>query len=121
MRVQQVLIAEDDLNLQKLLTKALKSTNFHVTGIMDGAEVLQYLKLGLPDLLILDWGLPNADGQQILQALQRWDKDQKVRIILMTGNHAVAKSDEARQVEHFLLKPVSIRELVTIVQQTLSV
>lgn len=115
MRVPQVVIAEDDLTLHKLLVKAFKSNDCHVTGISDGAEVLQYLKMGLPDVLILDWGLPNADGRQIMEHIRRWDPQRKMRIVLMTGNQEVAHSDEAQDADLFMLKPVSIRDLVMVV------
>jgi two-component system phosphate regulon response regulator PhoB len=118
-KIPQILIAEDDLNIQRLVAKSLKNTGYEVMAIADGSEVLHYLNRGLPDLIILDWNLPNANGLQILQFIHRRDPFHQSKIILMTGNHLAQQSPEAQYADLFLLKPVSTRDLVPHVQRLL--
>lgn len=118
----RILIAEDDLYLRTLFAKAFKSTQFEVLQAADGDEVLYHLNKQLPHVLILDVGLPGPNGLDILKYVRRHEKmtrhegssDFKVNVILVTGNQAAKNSPEAVLADAFLLKPVSIRELVAV-------
>jgi len=120
----RVLIAEDDLYLRTLFTKAFKSSHFEVVTAADGDETLYHLNKQLPHMLILDIGLPGQSGLDILKYVRRHEKliqqqgaPFKVNIILVTGNEAAKHSPETVLADTFLLKPVSIRELLALAEK----
>lgn len=114
-----ILVAEDDLQLQRMVNKSLAGAGYEVMAISDGSEVLHYLSLGLPDLVILDWNLPNANGLQILQYIHRRDPHNNVKVIVMTGDEMAQQAPEVQYADYFLLKPVGVRELLPLVANIL--
>src|ERR1044071_1617391 len=70
MTAARVLVVEDDLELRTVLLRGLDEEGFAVAGVGTGAEVLDRVERDAPDLLILDVGLPDADGRDVCQALR---------------------------------------------------
>ena len=109
-----VYIVEDDENIQKLLSVALKTINCETKTFDNGEDMLSECKIQIPDLIFLDIMLPGADGFEILKLLKRNDNYQKIPVIILT-----AKSDETNTVvgleggaEDYLTKPFSVLELL---------
>jgi DNA-binding response OmpR family regulator len=120
MTSHHIIIAEDDPQFQRLLSKTLNTLNAHVQAITDGRQVMQALMQMAPDLIILDYGLPNMDGAQILQHLQRHDPQHRIKIIMLTGNQQAEENPLVKMADAFFLKPVGIRELLDKVTELLA-
>src|SRR3978361_1234286 len=66
----KVLIVEDDFDLRGVLLRGLREEGFEATGVGTGAELLERIEPEAPNVLIVDIGLPDADGRDICQALR---------------------------------------------------
>jgi two-component system, OmpR family, response regulator len=66
----RVLIAEDDSELRAVLSRGLAEEGFAPETVATGAELLARADSDSPDLLVVDIGLPDADGRDLCQALR---------------------------------------------------
>src|SRR3982074_2496393 len=66
----KVMVVEDDLDLRGVLLRGLQEEGFAAVGVGSGAELLERLEPEAPDLLIVDIGLPDTDGRDVVQALR---------------------------------------------------
>lgn len=67
-----ILIIEDELPIRRFLRASLASEGYRVTEAPTGTQGLQMATAQPPDLVILDLGLPDMDGQDVLQRLREW-------------------------------------------------
>ena len=109
--VRSVLIVEDDVRLAHLFEKAMLHTGYEVMVTHSGKDVITLLDTHQPDLLLLDLGLPEISGMDILHALQTHRQTHDLKVIIISGNHHTAKTIDDSLVDLTLIKPVSIREL----------
>jgi two-component system response regulator MprA len=65
-----VVVCEDDLELRSVLERGLREEGFRVEGVGAGAAVLALVEQQVPDVLIVDIGLPDADGRDVCQAIR---------------------------------------------------
>jgi DNA-binding response OmpR family regulator len=65
-----VIVLEDDTDLRSLLKRGLSEEGFDVSTAASAAELLERLDAGEPDALLVDIGLPDADGRDVVQALR---------------------------------------------------
>jgi len=66
----KLIVVEDDVELRQLLIRGLDEEGFEVTGAGTGHELLRSIAASGPDLLVIDVGLPDADGRDVCQALR---------------------------------------------------
>ena len=66
----RVLICEDDADLRRLLRTGLEEEGFEVVSAADGHQAMRAVEAATPDLLVIDVGLPDADGRDLCQALR---------------------------------------------------
>jgi len=113
-----VLVIEDDPALLKLVAEVLGSAGFQVRTARNRAEVNGEInRAPLPDLILLDVTLPDADGFQILERMRAHPKLAKMPVVLMTAKSEVA--DVARGLalaaDGYVSKPFKITALLSAV------
>jgi two-component system KDP operon response regulator KdpE len=106
-----VLIIEDDARIRKFLRLSLEANDFTVHEArlgQDGIDVCAHVR---PDVVILDLGLPDMDGQEVIKRIREWST---VPIIVLS-----VRADEAEKVSaldagahDYVTKPFSITELM---------
>ena len=107
-----VLIVEDEARIASFLTKGLRAAGFTPRVVAKGGEAVEAVLLGGIDLVLLDVGLPDIDGFEVLERL----RGQGVRtpIIMLTARSSV--SDRVAGLESgaddYMPKPFSFEELV---------
>ena len=69
-RPADVLVAEDDPDLRRLIARVLENAGYTVTCAVDGAAALKQALEGRPDLVVLDVSMPERDGYDVCRALQ---------------------------------------------------
>lgn len=120
---RQILIAEDDLNLRDFFTKAFHNADFEVIVAEDGHQVMNQLAQNLPDVLMVDVGLPGKNGLEIVRHIRHYEHSQhithdaRMNIIVVTGNDLLERDPEVQLADLFLIKPVSIHQLMALAQQ----
>ncbi len=108
----QILLVEDDLTLASGLQEALKRAGFAVNWTDSGEEASRHLAAALPDMVILDLGLPDIDGVQLLK---RWRKSHKaLPIVLLTARDSLADKVAGLDwgADDYLTKPFDVAELL---------
>jgi two-component system response regulator MprA len=107
----RVLLVEDDHGLRDVLVRGLRAEDFEVTAAVDGASAL---RAATPDIdaVVLDIGLPDADGRDVCQALRARGID--VPVIFLTARRDVGDrlSGFAAGGDDYLAKPFAFPELV---------
>jgi two-component system OmpR family response regulator len=66
----RLLILEDEPGLREVLVRSLRAEGFDASGVATGHELLQRITGAAPDALVIDIGLPDADGRDICKALR---------------------------------------------------
>jgi DNA-binding response OmpR family regulator len=108
----KVVVAEDDSALSLFLKKALELDGHVVHEIADGAAAVTVVLEDMPDLLLLDLGLPHMDGMDVLRALH--DRVPSMSVLVLTGRSQLAEKIECLNLgaDDYLLKPFSMHELL---------
>jgi len=105
-----VLIVEDDLEVGQLIARTLAAHQFDVEHLTRGGELLARVKQRRPAACIIDLGLPDIDGLQLIRKLE----DTGVAILAVTGRGDVADRILGLEIgaDDYLVKPFEPRELV---------
>ena len=117
-----ILVIEDDQALSTMVAEVMSTAGFLVRSARNRAEINGEInKAPLPDLILLDVSLPDADGFQILERIRGNAKLAKLPVILMTGKSEI--TDVARglalSADGYVTKPFKISALVGAVKTVL--
>lgn len=109
-----VLIAEDEESLVELLVYNLRAAGFRVDTVSDGGEVMNRLDEELPDILLLDWMMPNVSGLEVCRQIRRKVEFRNLPVVMLTARGA--EEDRIRGLDagadDYVPKPFSINELI---------
>lgn len=107
----RILLAEDERDLNHIITRKLSSDGYSVDSCFDGEEAIDYLSCADYDAIILDIMMPKADGYTVLRQLRQSGK--ATPVIFLTARDAV--SDRVKGLDSgandYLVKPFSFEEL----------
>jgi len=112
-------ICEDDLQLQSVLARALSAEDFDVRVTGTGGDAVRIFSAEPPDLLVLDIGLPDADGRDVCQALRAHGVDAPVLFLTARGQLTDKLSAFHAGGDDFLTKPFALAELIVRAQALL--
>jgi CheY-like chemotaxis protein len=115
----RVVIVDDDDEIRELLLRTLPADGFEILEARDGREALSLVEQWAPDLLLLDWNMPNATGGDVLAVLAR--RDVSVPVIVLTADDDPKRREiaEAYGAAAFLAKPFSPIELLGAIERLL--
>jgi two-component system, OmpR family, response regulator len=119
MSARRVLVVEDDAGLADLLRRGLDEEGFGVRTVARGGDAVGAATREPPDLLIIDIGLPDADGRDVCQALRTQGISSPV--LFLTARDAVTDRLSGFSVggDDYLVKPFDFAELVARVRALL--
>jgi len=109
-----VLVIDDDPSLQRLLHVRLEMhEDVKVVKAMNGKNGLIQADAHNPDLIILDWILPDIQGIEVLERLKCKRKTKDIPILMLTGRNKVGNIEDAFDLgaNAYLTKPVSLQAL----------
>lgn len=118
----RILVAEDDLDIARLIQFQLQFHGFTVKMANDGAEAVELARDFQPDLVLLDWMMPKMDGFQALNALKSDPGLRQIPVILMTARaqgHDV-EAGLAAGAAAYLVKPFPLEQLITTISEALA-
>jgi two-component system, OmpR family, KDP operon response regulator KdpE len=109
--VTRVLIVDDEPQILRALRITLRAHTYDVIGAADGATALAAAASGHPDLVILDLGLPDLDGVEVIRKLRAWTT---VPILVLSGRMGSKEKVDALDAgaDDYVTKPFSIDELL---------
>lgn len=121
-KVTKVLIVEDEPAQLQLTKVALENHGtFHLTSAQNAQEAFQRLNAELPDLILMDLGLPDCDGLDVTRRLREDDRFRWIPVIILTGRSTVVDKITGLEVgaDDYLTKPFDPGELVARVRAVL--
>ncbi len=108
----RILLAEDERDMNKIITKKLTSEGYGVDSCFDGEDALDYIESTDYDIIILDIMMPKQDGFEVLSKMRANQIDTPV--IFLTARDAVADKVKGLDMgaNDYLVKPFSFEELL---------
>lgn len=123
---KKILLVDDDPDFVDAIRTVLESANYDVDVAYDGDECLEKIKVGVPDLIVLDVMMPGKDGYEVCEELKSNDATLEVPVILLT---AVASRVSTSKYTHhmgmttaaddYISKPVQPDDLLQRVKEQL--
>ena len=80
-----ILVVEDNELLLALLRRALEREGYHVIAAANGVELMTLLHGSQPDLIVLDIGLPDVDGRDLLAAMKKDPRTFQIPVVVWSG------------------------------------
>lgn len=113
-----ILVVEDDAPIRNLIATTLKAHDYRFTLACNGEEALREAATANPDILLLDLGLPDLDGVEIIRRVRSWSD---MPIIVLSARSEDADKIEALDsgADDYLTKPFSVEELLARLRVTL--
>lgn len=108
---KKIVIIDDEVPIRRMLKIALASEGYNITEAPNGNDGLAAIARQQPDLVILDLGLPDMDGHDVLSELRQWSK---IPVIVLS----VRNNDREKIValdtgaQDYVTKPFSVEELL---------
>jgi DNA-binding response OmpR family regulator len=111
-RPVRVLVVEDDAEIAHVLQRSLRMEGYDVKLAEDGVRALEEAHAFLPDIVVLDLGLPRLDGIDVAKRLR--DDGDDVPILILTARDALEARVEGLDVgaDDYLVKPFERQELL---------
>ncbi|WP_029015101.1 response regulator [Niveispirillum irakense] len=116
--MSRILVVDDEAPIRRFLRISLGANGHQVAEAENGAEALALVRADPPDLVILDLGLPDMDGQEVVSAIREISP---VPILILSVRAGEADKVEAldRGAEDYVAKPFGIAELMARVRVAL--
>lgn len=107
-----VLVADDDEKLLKMLRRTLIYDGFQVVTALNGREALDQVQMHEPDLVVLDWMMPELDGLEVMERMRA--ANDEMPILMLTARDAVEDRVKGlnRGADDYLVKPFAPSELL---------
>jgi two-component system KDP operon response regulator KdpE len=109
--MSRVLVVDDEPQIVRALTISLAARSYDVISASTGKQALSTAASEAPDIVLLDLGLPDIDGIDVIRGLRTWST---APIIILTGrNHGAAKVDALDAgADDYITKPFNLDELL---------
>lgn len=105
------LIIDDEVQIRRLLRVALESEDYDAREAKSGQEGLQEIAVRRPDVILLDLGLPDMDGLEVLKRLREWS-EAPVLVLSVRDDEAGKIAALDAGAEDYVTKPFSTPELL---------
>ena len=107
----KILLAEDEIDLNSVITRYLKKNGYSVDSVFDGEEALDYLEYGEYDLLILDIMMPKVNGFEVIKKLR--DKGNHTSVLMLTARDSADDKVKGLDLgaDDYIVKPFDFNEL----------
>ena len=106
-----ILVVDDEPQIQRFLKPSLEAAGYQPIAALSGGEALKLIATRAPDVVVLDLGLPDMDGSEVLERLRSWSS---VPLIVLS-----VRSNEAEKVrllsagaDDYVVKPFGMAELL---------
>ncbi len=118
-KMAKVLIVEDDSNLADSVIEYLRAENHVVEAVTGGEDARHYLSVSSYDVIVLDLGLPDLDGLEVLKHYR--SKGGSGRVLILTGRGKLEEKEAGLDAgaDDYLTKPFHVKELAARVRALL--
>ncbi|GGF73989.1 DNA-binding response regulator [Azorhizobium oxalatiphilum] len=114
----RILVVDDEPAIHRFLTPALSAAGYHVDRADDGAGALRAIATHPPDAVLLDLGLPDMDGKEVIARVRQFSR---VPVIVLSARDREAEKIEALDLgaDDFVNKPFGVGELMARIRAAL--
>ena len=107
MSARLCLVVDDSRVIRRVATSILKELGFKVAEAEHGLEAIHFCEHKIPDVILLDWNMPEMDGLNCLHTLQAMKLTPKPVVIMCTTENSLAKIQEALEsgADEYIMKP----------------
>src|SRR4029078_9839279 len=107
----RALVVDDEPAILRLLKPVLEANNYHFISATTIAESIKSIATDSPDIVVLDLGLPDGDGKDVIRHVRSWSD---VPIIILSARDREAEKIEALDLgaDDFVNKPFGVGELL---------
>lgn len=111
MTATRILVVDDEPQIQRFLKPALIASGHEVECVQDGASAIRRAATWGPDLILLDLGLPDMDGKEVLRAIREWSK---TPIVVLSARDRESEKIAALDLgaDDYVDKPFGVGELL---------
>jgi two-component system, OmpR family, KDP operon response regulator KdpE len=113
-----ILIIDDEAQIRKLLTITLQSNDYKVSEAATGKEALKVVATHPPDLIMLDLGLPDENGHDVLKHLREWFSNPIIIVSVQSSEEDIVKALD-NGANDYLIKPFRTGELLARVRSAM--
>lgn len=119
---KSVLLVEDEPNIVLSLEFLMGQAGFGVRTVGDGAQAMDEMRAGAPDLVILDLMLPKMDGLSVCEAIRANAAWNNVAILVLSAKSREADRKRAMELgaDDYMTKPFSNKDLVALAQSLIA-
>jgi DNA-binding response OmpR family regulator len=120
--MKTILIADDEEDIRIVISMRLQQLKLRVIHATTGRIALEVATVERPDLLVLDWTLPDMNGRDVLMALKQNSVTASIPVIILTGIDEQLEKAQALALGAcaYLVKPISMRDLEETVLEVLN-
>ncbi len=112
-----VLVVDDDDSLREALSSFLTESGYSVTQARDGAEAVRILPTVKPDVLVVDLGMPNLDGEHFVRGLRGLPRTQRTPVVVVSGSPDGARIAQRIGADSFVKKPFEPAHIVKVIKR----
>jgi two-component system, OmpR family, KDP operon response regulator KdpE len=113
-----ILVIDDEAQIRKLLAITLQSNDYKVSEAATGKEGLKMVANHPPDLILLDLGLPDENGHEVLKHLREWFSNPIIIVSVQSGEEDIVRALD-NGANDYLIKPFRTGELLARVRSAL--
>ena len=113
-----ILIIEDEKNISDFMSKALKSNGYRVITAVSGNSGLSLVSSQCPDIILLDLGLPDLDGNNVITSVRQWTSSPIIVISARTGEKDKVTALDLGA-DDYITKPFGTLELLARIRASL--
>ena len=109
-QTSHILYIEDNLDSQRLVSRILANTAYNIDVVPDGEAALNYLNDNIPDLILVDIGLPKMDGKFVTKLIREKKEFHKIPVVAITA-HVLRDEREsilASGCNGYISKPINV-------------
>ena len=110
----KILIVEDEVAIQELITYNLQQAGYETLCADNAEKAMSIINEALPDLILLDWMLPNMSGIEFARILRKGERTRLIPIIMLTARSMEADKVTGLEIgaDDYMTKPFSPREMI---------
>lgn len=122
MTMKRLLVVDDDQVIRMLLLEYLSCSGFLVEAVENGSECLEKLSQELPDVLLLDFQMPDMSGLEVLQKIRENADLAQLPIIMLSANNDTERIVQENNLEAdaYILKPFKMPDIIIAVKQVVN-
>lgn len=103
----QALIVDDSVTVRKIIRKILEELGYSCHEAEDGLKAVEFCKNKMPELILLDWNMPNMNGLEFLKALRAMPNGTVPKVIFCTTENSMdfIQNGMGAGADEYIMKP----------------